>query len=179
MKSLIVLQRHVDHTYTWFEVNVDGSIECEQQYHAIDELPNEEQPLPVTLLLPGDQATSTTVNIPRLNANELKQALPFALEEQLIGDVGSFICCPGDYNPNNNLNVIVMQREGFESLLNALNQRFTVAAACPDYLTMPYHDSRWTVASFQSLSKANRQPIGYPLLSSVSTFESRGLTALV
>lgn len=68
-------------------------------------------PVPtVRVLVPGTRVLLTRARVPTRNARALQRALPFALEEQLAGDVEDLHCVPGPPAGDGMVPVAVVER---------------------------------------------------------------------
>jgi general secretion pathway protein L len=73
------------------------------------------------VLLPATDVFLTSVNIPIRNAARLRQALPFAIEEQLADDLGDLHFAMGPRGNDSEVSVAVIRRDLLASYLERLN----------------------------------------------------------
>jgi general secretion pathway protein L len=68
-------------------------------------------PVPtVRVLVPGTRVLLTRARVPTRNPRALQRALPYALEDQLAGDVEAVHCVPGPVEEDNTVPVAVVER---------------------------------------------------------------------
>lgn len=112
-------------------------------------LPAESYDLPalsekeILVIIPSDDVLLTSVNLPKLSKSRLLQALPFALEEQLIADVDSLHFAIVQ-KPTNDWAVAVIAKEKMQ-LYSALCKQLKIKPdyIIPDILAIPGDASHW------------------------------------
>lgn len=93
----------------------------------------------VYVIVPGQSVLLTSASLPKLNSQRLKQALPFALEEQLIDDVNNLHFAVGDYQPDNSFPVAVVAKEQMDKWLSILQQADIIPTMMiPTILALPF-----------------------------------------
>ncbi len=93
----------------------------------------------IQVIVPGQSILLTATELPKLNPQRLKQALPFALEEQLIDDIASLHFATGDYQPDNSFPVAVVAKETMDAWLARLaKENITPHALIPATLALPF-----------------------------------------
>lgn len=101
-------------------------------------------------LIPGHDVLLLQAELPELNRSRLRQALPFALEEKLIGDVGQLHFAVGNTLLNGSLPVAVISQDKMHAWLELLKQaEIEVTALVPTSLALPLWSQAWTVAVFE------------------------------
>ena len=75
----------------------------------------------VIALVPGTNVFCATVNIPIRNQGKLLQAIPFALEEQLAGDIDELHFSMGKRDEHGSVPVVVVQRLKMEAWLEQIS----------------------------------------------------------
>lgn len=119
------------------------------QYGKVDSLADLPAPLrahPMQVWLPAGDVLLATARVPTKSRARIQQALPFALEEQVIGDPESM-----DYRwiarNDGSLAVAVTAKARLESVMSALQvAAVPVASLSPPVLALPYTDGAWTAA---------------------------------
>ncbi|HHB93436.1 MAG TPA: type II secretion system protein GspL [Thioploca sp.] len=100
------------------------------------------QPL---ILIPSTEVILTQVNIPSKNRHKIIQAIPYALEEQLIDEVENLHFAIGQPVAGN-IPVAVIARTCLENYLQRLQTAgFKPAVIIPDVLAILYQSNNWTV----------------------------------
>lgn len=101
---------------------------------------------PLVLAVPGAAVTLTTAQAPRRNQRAWRQALPYALEDQLATDVAQLHFALSATETGRQTAIAVIARERLESWLAALReQRLTAVAAYPDMLLLPLPAHGWSL----------------------------------
>lgn len=100
----------------------------------------------VIVVVPAEQVLLTMAKLPKLNRSRLLQALPYALEEQLVADVDTLHFAPGPYQADDNLPVAVVAKEKMQYWLSLLQDwRVQADAFIPSSLALPYTENTWQV----------------------------------
>jgi len=93
-----------------------------------------------TLLLPASWMHIRTLQLPVMGAAKLAQALPYALEDYLAGDVEQLHVVSSRQQADGSVLVAAMDAELLQSVLNQLQALgITVQRAVPDALCLPRH----------------------------------------
>jgi general secretion pathway protein L len=101
----------------------------------------------VIVVIPSADVLLTQIKLPRLNRRRLQQALPYALEEQLLDDVDKLHFACGPYAADFSLPVAVIHKQRLEQWLQLLQQAAISAdLLIPLTLALPYHRQQWHVA---------------------------------
>lgn len=97
----------------------------------------------VTVILPGQHCLALQTQLPNASRSRLAQAVPFALEEQLIEDVDDLHFALGE-SREGLIPVLVIQHALMEQWLEQLEQNgITPKHMLPDYLTLPLPPEGW------------------------------------
>lgn len=102
----------------------------------------------IIVLIPGEDVLITEVQLPKLSANQLAKALPFALEDQLAEDPQTLHFAAGLAPKGGPIPVAVVAKEKMNAwialLREHLSQAFSkVKAIIPDTLALPYHTNHY------------------------------------
>lgn len=107
----------------------------------------------VIVLVPGEDVLLVSAEVPKMNRARLAQALPFALEEQLVGDIDSLHFATGAYQADGTLPVAVVAHEKMRHWLELLRSWSVKAdVLMPVSLALPYEESAWHVMLAESAS---------------------------
>lgn len=100
----------------------------------------------VTVIVPGEDVLLTAVTLPKMNRSRLLQAIPYALEEQVIDDVETMHFAVGPYQADALLPVVVVARDKMSEWV-ALLQSWSVSpdAILPSMLALPVLPDAWSV----------------------------------
>lgn len=101
----------------------------------------------VWVWVPAEDVLLVSIKLPKMSRARLIQALPFALEEQLIADVDTLHFAPGYHHAENDLPVMIVAHEKMQHWLSVL-QAWNIQ---PDHLlplvyALPYVENDWYLA---------------------------------
>lgn len=101
----------------------------------------------VIVMVPAEEVVLTSAALPKMNRSHLVKALPFALEEQVIGDVDTLHFVPADNQSDENLSVAIVAKNKMQEWL-ALLQSWNVQAdvLMPTLFGLPLEENTWIVA---------------------------------
>ncbi len=101
----------------------------------------------VIAYIPGIDILLTRVNLPAGRKSQLRHALPYALEENLIDDVDELHCALGPQLETGKYVAAVTRQDkiGYWHQL-LLSAGLHIQALLPDFLLLPYTPQGWTVA---------------------------------
>jgi general secretion pathway protein L len=105
----------------WILVDGAGAPIGEVQEGTVDSLADVHCQGRTIVLLPATDVLLTSINIPIRNAARLRQALPFAIEEQLADDLGDLHFAIGPRGTGSEITVAVIRKNLLESYLERLN----------------------------------------------------------
>lgn len=107
----------------------------------------------ITVVVPAFDVLLTEAALPKLNRQRLLQALPFALEENLIGDLSDLHFAIGDYQPEGVIPVAVVAHKKMTEWLTLCKQYDIVPAQLYSALfTVPFAGSDWSASILQETS---------------------------
>lgn len=103
----------------------------------------------ITVIAPAEDVLLTQVTLPKLNRQRLMQALPYALEEQLIDDVHHLHFAIGEYQADESLPVAVVAKSKMQHWREALRAaHIETNIMIPATLALPYEENHWEIYSF-------------------------------
>lgn len=106
----------------------------------------------IVVLVPGEDVLLTKAVLPNLSKNKLLQALPFALEEQLIADVEQLHFVPLMKDQEETV-IAVIAKEKMQSWLNQLsNSQIKPDYFLPDYFALNFKENTWQVAIYKNIA---------------------------
>lgn len=140
------------HTYDaerpdWVVLNADNVFRYNVRHGNSADLTEAAADREITVIVPAEDVLITSVTLPKMNRTRLAQALPFALEEKLIGDVDALHFAQGDLLADGSLPVAVVSREKMQTWM-ALLQSWNIQAdrMVPASLALPADEHAWNVA---------------------------------
>lgn len=105
----------------------------------------------VYVVVPAQDVLLTQAELPKLTRQRLLQALPFALEEQLIDDVNDLHFAIGDYQADGTLPVAVVSKQKMTFWLNLLEQRgIAPQAFIPAIFALPVPEHDWQINTYDN-----------------------------
>jgi general secretion pathway protein L len=98
----------------------------------------------VIVIAPPEDVLLIEAKLPKLSRQRMLQALPFALEEQLLTDISELHFAAGDYQANNTLPVAIIAKIKIETWLNTLKEAgISPSSLIPAPLILPLSDNDW------------------------------------
>jgi len=138
----IVDANHLDYAV----INAAGEVEQAGAAFHDDQLPNLPRELPTTLLVPGESVLLVTVHLPKTSAAQLRRAVPYALEEQLIDNVENLHFAIGKQNSAGNVLVAVVQKTLLQTWLTQCQRwQFEPNVVLPDFLAVSVLENAWHI----------------------------------
>lgn len=102
--------------------------------------------LRTTLIVPSEELLITSVSIPSRNQQKLRQAVPYALEEQLIDDVDELHYAIGSANRDGKRSVAVVNQRKMTEWLQPFDDAALRLTSClPDIFVLPQSNNDWTL----------------------------------
>ena len=99
-----------------------------------------------TLIIPGEHVLLLTITLPKASMTQLRKAVPYALEEQLIDDVDDLHFVLGSQNASGEIKVGVIKKTVLRDLLERCEALgLFPELALPDYLALPLGPDAWHV----------------------------------
>jgi general secretion pathway protein L len=107
----------------------------------------------VLIIVPTEEVLLTQVSLPKMNRQRLMQALPFALEEQLIDDVEKLHFAIGEYQANHAFPVAIVAKQKMDAWIAALKAiEISPAAIFPSVFILPVAEKAWFINSYAGVS---------------------------
>lgn len=104
----------------------------------------------IYVIVPAESVFLTSVTLPKLSKPRLLQALPFALEEQLIEDVGELHFAVGEYRIDGSLPVAVIAKDKMAAWIQFFDERqLSPRAFIPAMFCLPYSEKAWQINSYE------------------------------
>jgi general secretion pathway protein L len=104
------------------------------------------------VIVPGQAVLLTAAKLPKLNSQRLMQALPFALEEQLIDDVNQLHFSIGEHQPDESIPVAIVAKEKMDAWLAKLKEaNIFPSALVPVTLALPFEPDHWYACIYDDI----------------------------
>ena len=129
---------------TWAEVADSGDITVLEG--ALQTVAERKGKARIIVMVPGHDILLTSVNLGTVSKKRLAQAIPYALEDQLIGDVEEQHFAIGHRQADGTIPVAVVSMEKLDSWL-AILQETGIEPDCisPECLALPYVPGAWSI----------------------------------
>ncbi|MEO8965249.1 MAG: type II secretion system protein GspL, partial [Gammaproteobacteria bacterium] len=106
----------------------------------------------ITVIVPADDVLLTQAELPKLNRQRLMQALPFALEEQLIDDVSELHFAIADYQDGKIPVAIVARKKMNEWLAELKELGIQPSRLLSAVFALPFIEKNWTACITAEMS---------------------------
>lgn len=146
-KLIIYLHAHDLEHPSWAVLDAENVVRESAAHDNAEGLAQIAQEKDVYVIVPMEDVLLTETKLPKMTRSRLAQALPFALEEQLINDVDVMHFAPGTQTEEGNLHVAVVAKEKMQQWL-ALLQHWNIKAdvLTPSVFALPVMSDIWHVA---------------------------------
>src|SRR3990167_2751955 len=102
----------------------------------------------VVVIVPSSAVLIKSVKLPKTNDNKLRQAIPYALEEDIIDDVETLHFALGQWNETG-LAVVVIAKIKLKSWLDELSHKtIQPTHLIPSVFALPWKNKTWTLVMF-------------------------------
>jgi general secretion pathway protein L len=130
----------------WALVDNAGTITLGPHQNALPEIPHPQNGEIITILIPGSEVLISPVKLPHSTRAQLRKAIPYALEDQLIADIETQHFALGSIHPGEAVAVAVIAKQQLQDWLMALQVvNIQPEIMLPDYLAIPYEEEAWTI----------------------------------
>lgn len=137
-----------DDSVEWLEINHEGLVSGPYNASAI-ELVNKFVDMDIVLMVPAQHVFLTQVVLPKLSQSKIKQAVIYALEEQLSEDVSSLHFSVANKSSKQELAVSVVNRETMKAWVNQAgqytNNQTNLVAVISECQLIPLIDKAWSL----------------------------------
>jgi general secretion pathway protein L len=136
----------------WIVLNeLNEIIQHVQQGHP-DELANLAEGKEVIVFIPAHEIFLTTAQLPKMTRSRLLEALPYALEDQVIADVDTLHFVPGESDANGLLPVAIIAKQKMQATLDTLKSwKIQPDKLIPDIFAVPLEHATWTILLHDSV----------------------------
>jgi len=112
---------------------------------SLSDLKNTPSLYDVCAIVPAQSVLLTYAKLPKLNRHRMLQALPFALEDQLLAELNDLHFAIGPYQTDG-LPVAIVTKEKMAAWLAMLNELgIKPSAMTPESLAIPYTPNQWNI----------------------------------
>lgn len=132
-------------TVQWLRIDAAGTLSG-MATAPLSEVASQAAGCEVIVLVPGPQVLLSGAQVPSRNRQRIAEAIPFALEEQLIEDVDDLHFAIGQRDEDGVVHVAVIDRGRMDQWLAQLSEAgLRPDAVVPDILATPFSDGEWTL----------------------------------
>jgi general secretion pathway protein L len=144
MSQFVVHITARDQPVRWIKLGETGNAHVASG--SLEEAARQSLGLRIVVLLPSEDILLTQANIPTQNKQKVLTALPYALEDQVAGDVEGMHFCAGERNADGLLAVAVCARSYMDNWLDILRAAgLSADVIIPDCLALPLQDGSWSL----------------------------------
>ena len=137
MANTIFFRINQNKSLDWYVPEEDTSLE-----HAIEMAKGRK----VVVFAQGSAIQTATHMIPVRGRQKIMQAIPFTMEEDLIGEPDQFHFAIPARTPDNNIPICAISRQRIESILEDLkSQHVHPHVIVSDCLSLPWQEHQWTI----------------------------------
>ncbi len=168
-KRIVILLHPADLSRAdWTSVSEHQQISHTVLNGALSELTQLAQDQEIIVVIPTGDVLLTQVTLPKLSRQKLLQALPYALEDQLIDDIGNLHFATGEHQPDSTLPVAIVTKTKIQQWIHALKEaQLEPIAIIPAALTLPWDENTTYLYSYDNIHIIRTGP--YSGLSTNST----------
>ncbi|MDR3478885.1 MAG: type II secretion system protein GspL [Gammaproteobacteria bacterium] len=147
MQKIILYLEDRDLTHaSWGVINDAGTITETSLHGKIEDLASIALDKELIVIVPAQDILLTSVKIPKMSRQRLQQALPFALEEQLLSDINDLHFAMGTFSANNSLPVAIVSQQKMTDWINTFKQiGLSPSVFIPASLLAPLIEKTWSI----------------------------------
>lgn len=116
----------------------------------LQEIPADKCDFDIKVLVPTEKVLLTQAQVPSRQHQQILQALPYQLEEKIIGDIDAQHFAIGKREDNGQIHAAVCHIEDMQQWLETLRQNsLEPSLLCPDVLALPWQTGHWSACACQ------------------------------
>lgn len=144
LKQLVIYLPSDDLTQArWVTLDESHTVHTEGR---LEELTPELRSLHTSVIVPARDVLLTQATLPKLSRHRLSQALPFALEEQVVDELSDLHFAIGDYSTEGNYPVAIVSHDKMRQWLSALDAlHISPSVIVPETFAIPVTEHGWTL----------------------------------
>ncbi len=132
-----------DETMAW---RAEGESGIEQGLSPLSDIAGRAQGARVVVLVPGTDCLLTSTKVPTRKRQRAIQALPFALEDRMAGDVEALHFAVGSIESDGTAHAADVAKERMDDWLRQLHDAgLRPHALHPESVTLPFEDGNWSL----------------------------------
>lgn len=146
MQEKLIIYLHADDLTrpSWAVVDADNTIRQSAYRDSSEGLAQIAEEKDILVIVPASDVTLLTAKLPKMNRSRLAQALPFALEEQLVSEIEDLHFASGLHKEDGELPVAIVAHEKMQQWLAQLNvMQVKPNSMVPAMLALPFDEHVW------------------------------------
>lgn len=145
-QEILVMYLHDNQDITWAIKSVSGDIVRHAYQDSAEGISAIAEGRAVVVIVPAQDVLLTSVSVPTTNRATYLQAVPFALEEQLVDEIEDLHFAIGERPMENRLSVAVVAKAKMAQWLSVLHSMHIVPdCLVPAQLVLPCQEGEWSV----------------------------------
>jgi general secretion pathway protein L len=146
MQQQLIIYLSLQDALTWVTFEVETGIKRSGAVGNAEELAQLAANKEVIIVVSAQDVLLASAKLPKMNRSRLAQALPYALEEQLIGDVELLHFAPAESEVEGVLPVAIVAKEKMQAWKDVLqNWNIKADSLVSQVFTLPVQDKTWTL----------------------------------
>ncbi|NOY67769.1 MAG: hypothetical protein GXP13_10265 [Gammaproteobacteria bacterium] len=149
MANELFIRIHSDLSVDWVisgSAPDDISAKADQPSTSLGQLTDISHGKKITVFIPGDMVLLGSHNIPVRNRQKILQAAPYAMEDDLIGDIEDFHFAIPARTPDKKIPICSVSRQDLTRILDLLAEyKLQPQAIVTDTLSLPWVPASWTI----------------------------------
>lgn len=145
-KIILSLDSPASHEAAWTVVDDSGIVQQTVTKGQLASLTTIAPDVEFIVIVPAEDIFLTTTIMPKMTRQRLMQALPYQLEDHLLGDVTDLFFATGPFHANQPLPVAIIAKQKIQAWLDLLAQYSIIPRAfIPASLLAPIAENTWSV----------------------------------
>lgn len=133
----------------WVIMEENGPVSEAVSAGELSELSTKTNDSDILVIVPAEDVLLLETVLPKLSKSKLRQALPYALEEQVVGDVDDLHFAIAEQTNDGTVPVAIVAKQKMRLWLETLNSAgIHPSAIIPMTLLLPWHENKWDIYSF-------------------------------
>lgn len=140
--SRVIYYHNSQNAIEWAILSENQALEQASHAQSVDKIDNLDEKLDNIVLINSENSTIYRTDIPSQTPKQLKQAIPFALEDQLASDMSDCEFCLLKYQDNTQYSAVI-SKSFWQGLLTDCSG-LTITHVIPDIYALPSEPNTWS-----------------------------------
>ncbi len=146
-KIILYLQTSDDSQISWTILGETGAVQQTILNGDLKQFIGVAENKEIIVIVPAQDVLLTQIKMPKLNRHRLYEALPYALEDQVLSEISELHFAAGPYLADNMLPVAIVKNQTMDAWLNPLKEHdIHPTFMIPASLTLPVLENHWQIA---------------------------------